>query len=536
MKQLKVIGALLIALTTSAYGHFVFLAPDATGTKVHVYFGETPAADPEVGLEKIAKIKLVAVLKDGSIKELKTEFADKKLSASLPANTVMVAGSLDYGVMKRGEGKAFLLRYEPRLIRAGFKSSDLAKVPGPVLAPKLVGSSRQVAISDGTKVVADAEFNLVSTTPAQKIKSDSKGIVTIASSEKNLAGWARVSFAASGKLGDQTYEEIRSYPTIVADWSDVQQSESIPKITSRFPPLPNAVSSFGAVVVGNHAYVYGGHMGKTHRYNETTASGDFHRLDLVKGTSWEKLAGGPRCQGMALVTDGQRIYRLGGMQPQNKVSAKTEHQSLASVACFDPKTGAWQDLPSMPAARSSFEAAIVGTKLYAFGGWHMGKEKSVWHDQMIVLDLNDTKAGWKNIEAPFIARAIGSAVYNGKIHVVGGLNEAGDSQLDHHVFDPAKGTWSEGVALPEPALNGFSPALAVVDGKLFLSPLDGVLYYLDGNKWTKQGTLQAKRMVHRILPGPKHEVIVLGGAAKQGNHDSVEAVNLRLASPVVSAQ
>ncbi len=66
-----------------------------------------------------------------------------------------------------------------------------------------------------------------------------------------------------------------------------------------FPPLPVAVSSFGAAVADGWLYVYGGHSGKTHEYSTEDVAGTFYRLNLADPRAWEALPGGPKLQGLA---------------------------------------------------------------------------------------------------------------------------------------------------------------------------------------------------------------------------------------------
>ena len=69
-----------------------------------------------------------------------------------------------------------------------------------------------------------------------------------------------------------------------------------------FPPLPQVFSSFGAATAGGYAYVYGGHVGKTHGYSTETSTGLFRRLSLTKPQAgWEELPAGDKCQGLTLV-------------------------------------------------------------------------------------------------------------------------------------------------------------------------------------------------------------------------------------------
>src|SRR5262245_329799 len=117
-----------------------------------------------------------------------------------------------------------------------------------------------------------------------------------------------------------------------------------PAADAKYPDLPTAVSSFGAAVVGDHVYVYGGHAGKAHSYSTETTCGEFRRLNLKEPTKWEELAAGPKLQGLALVAHNGRVIRVGGMQPQNSKTEKTDIRSQTSVASYDPATGKWTDL------------------------------------------------------------------------------------------------------------------------------------------------------------------------------------------------
>ncbi len=48
-----------------------------------------------------------------------------------------------------------------------------------------------------------------------------------------------------------------------------------------FPDLPRAITSFGAAVVDDSIYVYGGHHGRAHHYSLTGQSGELLQLNLL---------------------------------------------------------------------------------------------------------------------------------------------------------------------------------------------------------------------------------------------------------------
>lgn len=298
-----------------------------------------------------------------------------------------------------------------------------------------------------------------------------------------------------------------------------------------YPDLPAAVSSFGAAVVGDHVYVYGGHIGHAHNYSTETTLGDFRRLSLTKPEKWEDLPGGPKLQGLSLVAHKGKLYRVGGMQPQNAKTEKTDTKSQAGCAVYDPATKKWADVEPLPEPRSSHDAAVLGDTLYVFGGWRLnGKDgKSEWHDHGWALDLADPKAKWRKIDQPFRRRALTVAAHAGKVCVIGGLNAKGETEPAVDVYDPKAGTWSAGPPLPGEKSNGFTPASAVLDGRLYVTPADGKVYVFSekGDAWTEVDRLKEKRFVARMVPAPGSRLVVLAGASPGGLLKTVEVIETR---------
>lgn len=303
-----------------------------------------------------------------------------------------------------------------------------------------------------------------------------------------------------------------------------------PAKPAALPPLPKPVASFGAVATDGYLYVYGGHAGKTHSYDTESVLGTFHRLKLDGGTKWEELPGGPRAQGLNLVAHKGLLYRVGGMQPRNKPGDPADNHSLAECARFDPKTNKWEDLPALPAGRSSHDVVVAGEKLVVVGGWQMkGKgEKSVWHDTALVLDLTAKQPKWESVPQPFQRRALTATAVGSKVYVLGGLGAEGKAT---DVFDAETKKWSTAAALPlegKKAMS-FSPAAATVNGRVVVNTAAGAMYRLSagGDAWEKVGAVETPRMVARLIPLSATAVLLVGGAtAGEGHTAALERVPL----------
>jgi N-acetylneuraminic acid mutarotase len=302
------------------------------------------------------------------------------------------------------------------------------------------------------------------------------------------------------------------------------------------PKLPEAISSFGAAVSGDALYVYGGHTGDAHAHSKENLSLRFSRLKLDAPSEWESLPVGPGLQSPALVAHDGKIYRIGGLTALNAPKEPENLVSLADFERFDPQTKQWEKLASLPEARSSHDAVVVGNLLYVMGGWNLGKDQK-WHDTALVADLSQAKPEWKELpKQPFKRRALAVAEHGGKIYAIGGMSEKSPT-LDVHYYDPKTQTWSEGPKVNAMAadgpmgkvegMNGFGCSAFGVDGKLYLSTMDGNVFTLadDGQAWTAVAKLEKPRFFHRLLPHG-HQLLAIGGAARGGHLDTIERVNL----------
>ncbi len=299
--------------------------------------------------------------------------------------------------------------------------------------------------------------------------------------------------------------------------------------TWRPPDLIDAVASFGAVTHDGALYVYGGHVGRTHAHSIENISPGFRRLVLEPGRTWEELARGPLLQGAALVSDGDAIYRVGGMTATNPTTAEPEVlRSSRSAARYVIAEDRWEPLPDLPAGRSSHDAVAAGGVLYVVGGWELRgpDEDAVWADTVLALDLDDA-AAWRAIPAPFERRALAAGIAAGRIYALGGLTPDRGPLLRVDVLDIATGAWSRGPDLPRAgSLQGFGVAAASRRDRVFMSQADGRVHSLGAGAeaWEHVTTLADRRFMHRLAPFGDG-LLAVGGSWLAGHLATIEVVS-----------
>jgi len=296
-----------------------------------------------------------------------------------------------------------------------------------------------------------------------------------------------------------------------------------------YPNLPTPLSSFGAAVVGEYLYVYGGHAGQAHSYSRETTQNKLRRLHLGQPQQWEELPTGPKLQGLALVAHGENLYRIGGMQPQNAKSEKPDTRSQAICAKFDTIAKLWTEIEPLPEPRSSHDAVVVGDSLFVFGGWQLNglAGKTDWHDHGFRLDLTNPGSGWHRIDQPFRRRALTMAARAGKVYVIGGMTEAGKVECTVNVFDAESEIWSDGPPLPVEGSHGFTPAAATLGERLYVAPANGKVYRLEGDHWQEVATTKDHRFSARMVASLENHLIILGGASSNGLLATCESVGIK---------
>ena len=510
---------------SAAEAHFPFVvAPQPGGTTVLVLFGESP--DDVVGERMLSYVDGMTVSEAGG-EPLTLTAGDGVLTAAGDELSVY-GGSKTLGVMSRG-GKTFLVKYAavggPVLGQWSWNAADFEHRLEAV--PALEDGAATLSVTFDGEPVEGAEVSV----DGEELKTDGDGEVTLPNQDGG-PGWLRVSHVedAAGTHEGEDYTEVRHYLTVTysvpAGAADAESSVNVRP--TDFADLPAPLTSFGATRLGDRVYAYGGHTGDSHEYSKEDQSDVLYALDL-NGGGWSEAARGERVQGNALVAAGGRLALLGGFTAMNAEGEDQDLRSQAAVRAFDPESGAWSELPSLPEPRSSFDAFADGSTVYVTGGWSMqGDAEAVWHGTAWSMDVSADEPAWVALpEPPMKRRALATAVVGGRFYVIGGMTESDGPTGAVSIYDPASGEWSRGPSLPGQPMNGFGCAAAVVDGRLVVTTYAGDVLRLseDCDAWERLGTMTPARFFHRLVP---HEggLLVLGGAnMEEGKFPQVDRID-----------
>jgi N-acetylneuraminic acid mutarotase len=531
-------GLLSAALMASAaQAHFLWIVPDSAEhpQQAHIYFSEEAAPDDPELLPKVSdsQVWILGGRREKShALELKLHEGD--LTVQIPEKSASQPLILqkNYGVISRGDGP-FLLKYYaktyPSVLPGSWEAVSDAKLLPFEIIPEWKGSHLDLEVRWQGKPVAGSQVTLLGPGIDEKIQgeTDEKGHFACPVSAAGLYSIrARMVDSTPGELDGKAYQSAKHYTTLSLRVHPAQLQVATPPWTH----LPQGTTSFGAGIVGNDLYVYGGHYGQAHHYSQEGQSGDFRRLSLKQPGEWESLPGGPKLTGLAMVAYRGQLYRVGGFAAKNQESEEQQLWSQPDFARFDPAQGAWQDLPPLPEGRSSHDIAVLGHTLYVVGGWEMKmgeKQEQTWLSTAWSCDLDQPKLEWKPVASPpFLRRAISLAAYKGKLYAIGGMQEKGGPTTQTAVFDPATSTWSEGPALLGTGMDGFGTASFAVNDRLYVTTMSGSVQRLnsDGSAWEFVGQLNQPRFFHEMIPWQDSLVIVGGASMSVGKLEDLEQI------------
>lgn len=532
--SLRPVAALLLTSliwlsATPAHAHFLWLLQkkSETGTPVVLAHFAEEAAEPEPELlKRLEGLKVWYRPAAGDLQALTIKQTAEAFDITLPekldpAHPGIIITEKNFGVTGRGDVK-FLLQYYAKLYPG--QITDAAKLGATQqlrldIVPVVNGKKLILHVTWEGKPVADSEVVVKGPGLAgDKIKTDANGLVSVDLADAGLLEIrARHIEAKPGKFEDKDYSEVRHYCTITLPFAGADKTASAAPATRELPLLPEGLTSFGAAVHGEWLYVYGGHLAKPHQYSMETQSPRLRRVNLNAPTAWEDLAAGPRLQGTAMVTCGDRLVRIGGFSAHNAAGEKQNLWSVSEVAAYDPTTNQWSSLPPLPEPRSSHDAAVIGSTIYVAGGWQLrGSSKASWHTTAWSLDLSAENPAWQPLASPpFQRRAVAVATLAGQLYVIGGMGMDNGMTTEVAVYDPTTRVWSTAPDITGEDSEGFGASAFAVENRLCVSTRNGQLLSLQpgAEKWETLGNLKHPRFFHRLLAGLHQDVIVVGGSA-----------------------
>lgn len=319
-------------------------------------------------------------------------------------------------------------------------------------------------------------------------------------------------------------------PEVKGQEERVEESQPDLNITT-LTEMPVGITSFGAAVCDGAIYTWGGHDGAAHEYYQAGQNSVLRRLALNGQGEWESVHDSKiGRQGLAMVSHAGKLYRMGGFEARNQRGEEQNLHSVATFEQFDPATNQWTELPAMPEARSSFDAVVLGDKIYIMGGWALaGEGNTQWSDTAYAYDLTSADSKWEKLpQPPFQRRALSAAYQGDRLFVIGGMQKQGGPTRAVSIFDPDTGTWSAGPDLPgEDGMEGFGNSSFNVGGQICVTTYGGHVYQLseDGTAWKKMGSLDSGRFFHRLLPVSDNAFALIGGAnMESGKTTEVEVI------------
>ncbi len=274
---LTMIG-LLVPMTAQAHFLWLVASPTEEPTEVKLYFSESASPDDPDLLERVAKAE--AWIPGGRRSEpqrLTFSKKDDALVASIPSRSASspVVLKHNYGVITRGKAP-MLLNYcaksYPSQLPGSWKAvSDKELLPLEI-TPSPAGEQMQFEVTWQGKPIADVQVVVDGPGLKESVEgvTNDQGVFACKLANAGLYSVrARLIEETSGEHDGEAYKSVRHYSTLSLPYAPSQLASA----KHSWPSLGRGTTSFGAAVIGDWLYIYGGHYGQAHHYSSEGQSG-----------------------------------------------------------------------------------------------------------------------------------------------------------------------------------------------------------------------------------------------------------------------
>lgn len=244
---------------------------------------------------------------------------------------------------------------------------------------------------------------------------------------------------------------------------------------TRLPGIPEGIHHPGFAAVGDKLYSIGGFtIARPAKGLPAWVPSKSVWIYDIKSQSWSKGPDLPTPRGALTATaHGSKIYAIGGAKnpsystPELRPTVPVENMATNEV--LDTATGTWSAAVPMLTARNHHGAALIDGKIYVVGGrigstFIIGLSNNISTNEVYDIAKNTWAAV---LGMPTPRSGIGTAVLNGRMHVLGGeayLNDLVGTYRTHEAFDPKTNTWQRLPPMPTPR-HGL--AVAEIGGKMY---------------------------------------------------------------------
>ncbi len=185
------------------------------------------------------------------------------------------------------------------------------------------------------------------------------------------------------------------------------------------------------------------------------------------------------------------------------------------------KQGKWTQKADMPTPRTQLATAVVNGKIYAIGGLNGGSRSAV-------EEYDPQGDMWtKKADMPMQRSGIAASAVDGKIYVFGGHRIAFEPLNTVQMYDPATDRWTRKKRMPVPIDR---MTTSVVNGQIYLIggwdfPDDVYStvfqYNPEGDTWTQKADMPTARGGHAAVVFEEKIYVLGGGTFKETTHGGI---------------
>jgi hypothetical protein len=211
-----------LAFAATAKAHFVFLLPPIAGSNdATIIWSDTPAADPQISTEALARGTVRVLSADGTWGETQSTPGNANgiwRTVAVANETKALVAQADYGLVNRGEGFVYLVKYAAkweRTVGLGVKANLWLE-----LQPIRTSNGIAFTVFQNGQPLPNADVSIYEPNGGKlrTVKTDDKGVTPSFAGAGQYAARVMAFDSTAGESEGRKYKGTYHYSTLVTDY------------------------------------------------------------------------------------------------------------------------------------------------------------------------------------------------------------------------------------------------------------------------------------------------------------------------------
>jgi hypothetical protein len=234
MRRVLTLGCAVTLVTVGpAPSHYLFLLPGENGAAPQLVWNDGPISEPATGLDTVSTGRFTALDGLGRAVSVTPKPGGEGWLGfdGLPADAREVAGTVEYGVVVRGQPEPVLVIHHAKTVLTPVTPATVSTARPEAMPAELTpvvqpgGIAFRLTVGGKKAASADVLVQLPDEKRFRAVRTDADGLTPAFDRAGKYAARALVTEAKAGEFRGRKYQQVRHYPTLVVKYDSGHQRQ-----------------------------------------------------------------------------------------------------------------------------------------------------------------------------------------------------------------------------------------------------------------------------------------------------------------------